>query len=96
MKDLKRIVEVKKEELDDLKRYRGEVMIVKNKSTDQEIDYEMGCYSDDPFYIVEEKLYKKFKRYRERKIYFYNENNNNINNNKNGNMITFLMNYLNS
>ena len=70
LKNLKRMVEVKKEELDDLKKYRGEEMIVKIKSTDQEIDYDIPCYSEDPFYIVEEKLYEKFERYREKNNIF--------------------------
>ena len=45
-------------------------MIVKIKSTDQEIDYDIPCYSEDPFYIVEEKLYEKFERYREKNTVF--------------------------
>ena len=70
LEDLKRKVEEKKEELNDFKKYKGEEMIVKIQSMDQEIDYAIPCYSEDPFYIVEEKLYEKFERYREKNNIF--------------------------
>jgi len=70
LEDLKRKVEEKKEELNDLKKYKGEEMIVKIKSMGQVIDYSIPCYSEDPFYIVEEKLYEKFERYREKNNIF--------------------------
>ena len=40
-------------------------MIVKINSTDGVINYDIPCFSEDPFYIVEEKLYEKFEKYRE-------------------------------
>ena len=70
LEDLKRKFQEKKEELNDLKKYKGEEMIVNIKSMDQVIDYNIPCYSEDPFYIVEEKLYEKFERYREKNNIF--------------------------
>ena len=65
MKNLKRSIEEKNKEINNLIKYKGEEMIVKINSTDGAIDYDIPCYSEDPFYIVEEKLYEKFEKYRE-------------------------------
>ena len=51
-------------------KYRGEEMILKFKSMDQTIDYVIPCYNEDPFYIVEAKLYEKFKKYKEKNNIF--------------------------
>ena len=68
MQKLKRRIE--EQNRDNLIKYRGEEMIVKFKSMDQTIDYVIPCYSEDPFYIIEDKLYEKFKKYREKNNIF--------------------------
>ena len=55
MQKLKRRIE--EQNRDNLIKYRGEEMIVKFKSMDKAIDYDIPCYSEDPFYIIEDKLY---------------------------------------
>ena len=65
---LKRRIE--EQNRDNLIKYRGEEMIIRFKSMDQVIDYAIPCYSEDPFYMAEEKLYEKFKKYREKNNIF--------------------------
>ena len=64
------MIEEQKEELNHLKKNKGEKMTVNIKSMDQVIDCAITCYSEEPFYIVEEKLYEKFERYREKNNIF--------------------------
>ena len=70
IQNLKKKIKEKKREVDNSEKYKGEEMIVKFESFNGEIDYVIPCYSEDHFYILEEKLYEKFEKYRETDNFF--------------------------